>query len=86
MAAVAMRYLGVRAVHFSWRELCVSYFPVSALIAPRCVENKARSGSAQGPLRFGTRPAQFRPARAADRLRRAEAPGSLWHGTAVRWR
>jgi len=60
MAAVAMRYLGVRAVHFSWRELCVSYFPVSALIAPRCVENKARSGSAQGPLRFGTRPAQVR--------------------------
>ena len=42
MAAVAMRYLGVRAVHFSWRELCVSYFPVSALIALRCVENKTR--------------------------------------------
>ena len=42
MAAVAMRYLGVRAFRFSWRELCVSYFPVSALIALRCVENKTR--------------------------------------------
>ena len=53
MAVVAMRYMGVRAVRFSWRELCVSYFPVSALIAPRSVENKARQGPAQGPPRSG---------------------------------
>lgn len=33
MAAAAMRYLGVRAARFSWRELFVSVFPVSVMIA-----------------------------------------------------
>ena len=72
MAAVAMRCLGVPAARFSWRELFVSVFPMSALTALRYVENKG--------------PAQVRPARAADGPRRAEAVGSLRHDAAVLWR
>ena len=46
MAAAAMRYLGVRAARFSWRELFVSVFPVSVMIAQRHVDTKAGRGSA----------------------------------------